>query len=126
MKKITTLLFILLSLPIMAIDSKKEHPFQPPMYTIDFGGANFMYLDPRTNEPPKSIYFVGEEVCFRLEIWATDTRYTFYLDGQEINATHDEKYGYCFRFPMPDHDVKFSYATENTMVYDPHEQNKSE
>ena len=121
MKKLILLSLILLSIPVMAIDSKKDHPFQPPMYTLDFGGANFMYLDPRTNEPPKSIYFVGEEVCFRLEIWATDTRYTFYLDGQEINASYDEKYGYCFHFPMPDHDVTFTYTTENTMVYDPSE-----
>ena len=126
MKKIITLLLILLSLPVMAIDSKKDHPSRPPMYTIDFGGANFMYLDPRTNEPPKSIYFVGEEVCFRLEIWATDTSYKFYLDGKEINASYDEKYGYCFRFAMPDHDVTFSYTMKNTMVYDPSERDNNQ
>ena len=121
MKKLFTLLLIFLSLPLMAIDSKKNHPSQPPMFTVDFDGNNFMYRDPRTNEPPAEIYAYGELVIFRLEIWATDTRYTFFLDDKEINDSYDEKYGYCFKFMMPDHDVKFTYTTQNTMIYDPSE-----
>ena len=122
MKKIITFIFILLSLPIMAINLKNDTIPQQQMYTVDFDGQQFAFIDPRTNEPPTSLYAAGEAVIFRLELVATDTSYRFFLDGEEIQPSYiNEQFGYCFYFAMPAHDVKFTYTTRNTMIYDPSE-----
>ncbi len=65
-------------------------------------------------------YAEGEKVKLCFFIWATDTDYTFYLDGKEINAS-DFNYddGYVITFTMPDHDVTFSYSSVNSMYWNP-------
>ena len=44
-------------------------------------------------------------------------RYTFYLDGEQIEATYlNAQYGFCYHFVMPAHDVKFTWKSRNIMV----------
>ena len=94
-------------------------PPQAQLYRIDFGGFNRAFTDLRTGEPPRDEYEVGEAVLLRFEMQATDERYTFYLDDEELTPSYyNEQYGYCLHFVMPAHDVKISWKSENTMVYE--------
>ncbi len=125
MKKLILLSLILLSIPVMAVKSKDKPAEEKQKYTVYFGAsgdANWGFKDPRTGEPPVSLYAPGELVVFSFEMWATDVSYTFYLDDKEIQATYfNDESGFCYQFIMPDHDVRFTWTMRNTMVYDPHE-----
>ncbi len=63
---------------------------------------------------PKEYYQEGETVRVVLDLIATDTDYSFDVEGAEFSVTY-EKEGYVVTFNMPDHDVKVSYTTKNTM-----------
>ena len=85
-------------------------------YTVDFGGQNKAFKDLRTGEPPTGLYAAGDTVLLSFEMQAEDVRNTFYLDGEEINASYyNEQYGYCYHFVMPAHDVKFTWKSRNLM-----------
>ncbi len=86
------------------------------IYTVDFNGLNWAFKDVITGETPTGLYAVGDTVAFNLEMQATDVRYTFFCDGQKMNASYlNEQYGYCYHFVMPDHDVKITWETKNLM-----------
>ena len=57
------------------------------------------------------------------EIIATDTDYSFLLDGENLNFGWDENKGFVITFTMPDHDVKLECRMRNSMVYDPNARN---
>ena len=82
-------------------------------YKVDLGDSSFCY------EGVKSSYRAGEEVTLYFTLIATDTNYSFYLDGEPINYDYDDRKGFVIRFTMPDHDVKLEYQTVNSMVYVP-------
>lgn len=69
--------------------------------------------------------FLGEEYSFRagkkvtlyFDLIATDTDYSFYMDGEYFDCTYDEKKGFVFEFVMPDHDVVFTMDAKQSMMY---------
>ena len=83
-------------------------------YKVDYCGAKDFYAN------AKDTYKSGEEVELIFELVATDTDYTFYLDGKSENLdVHGTGNGFVIRFTMPDHDVKLSYSEKNSMEYLP-------
>ena len=83
------------------------------MYRVDYDGRQDFY------EGAKDAYAAGEQVTLYCSMIATDTDYTFLLDGETINVDYDESKGFVIRFVMPDHDVKLECNMRNTMVYVP-------
>ena len=83
-------------------------------YKVDYCGAKDFYAN------AKDTYKSGEEVELIFDLVATDTDYTFYLDGKsedlDVQGTGN---GFLIRFTMPDHDVKLSYSEKNSMEYLP-------
>ena len=53
------------------------------------------------------------------DLIATDTDYSFYLDGEPLNVGYDHGKGFEIRFVMPEHDVKLECRSKNTMIYEP-------
>ena len=83
-------------------------------YKVDYCGAKDFYSN------AKNTYKAGEEVELIFDLVATDTDYTFYLDGKSENLdVHGTGNGFVIRFTMPDHDVKLSYKEQNSMEYIP-------
>jgi hypothetical protein len=46
---------------------------------------------------------------------ATDTNYSFTLDGAQLMRNYDPKKGFVLSFTMPDHDVKLHCFSCNSM-----------
>lgn len=63
-------------------------------------------------------YPKGAQVEVVLEIWATDTDYTFYLNGESVKASFDYQRGYLISFPMPGHDVRVTYDARSSMAWE--------
>lgn len=66
-------------------------------------------------------YSEGAKVKIVLEMWATDTDYTFYMNGEpldrsKVDVRFDYEQGYVITFTMPDHDVYVTYEAKNSMV----------
>ena len=83
------------------------------MYQVDYSGKQTFYLGARDAYP------AGAEVKLYFDLIATDTDYTFLLDGERMNVDYDDSHGYVITFTMPEHDVKLECITRNTMVYIP-------
>lgn len=79
-------------------------------YKVDLCGSDFCY------EGVKSSYRAGDEVTLFFTLIATDTDYSFYLDGKAINYDYDDSKGFIISFTMPDYDVKLEYSSVNSMV----------
>ena len=82
-------------------------------YHIDFCGQAGMY------ENAKESYRAGETVKLYFPFIATDTDYSFLLDGEGINYLYEDKYGFVITFQMPDHDVTLEMQSRNSMMYNP-------
>lgn len=67
-------------------------------------------------EKDQEYYEEGEEVVIIMEEMATDTDYTFYINGEYIQPRWENN-GFVLRFPMPAEDVIVSLTSENTMEY---------
>ena len=73
-------------------------------------------------EGAKRSYPEGATVRLWFSMIATDTDYTFYVDGQRVSASgYDDRKGYCIEFVMPAHDVTVTCDSWNSMVYVPEE-----
>ena len=70
-------------------------------------------------ENAKDEYAAGEEVELYYSIIATDTDYSFTLDGGPLNYSYDDDKGFVIRFTMPEHDVTLKCISKNSMVYEP-------
>lgn len=70
-------------------------------------------------ENVKDSYKAGERVKINFPFVATDTDYSFFIDGEALNGSYDEQKGYVFEFTMPDHDVNITFESKNSMVYTP-------
>ena len=83
-------------------------------YKVDYCGAKEFYSN------AKDTYKAGEEVELIFDLVASDTDYTFYLDGKseglDVNGTGNS---FIIRFTMPDHDIKLNYSEKNSMEYQP-------
>ena len=64
----------------------------------------------------KDRYRVGAKVKLYYDLIATDTDYAFYLDGEYIPFTYDEKKGFIIEFIMPEHDVRLTCSQRNSML----------
>ena len=107
--------FLLFFFTLTAMTPKQA--MEKSIYSVDFNGLNRAFKDVRTGEPPTGLYAAGDTVAFTFEMQATDERYTFYLDGEKIEATYlNAQYGFCYHFVMPAHDVKFTWKSRNIMV----------
>lgn len=62
-------------------------------------------------------YREGTTVTVVLEVWATDTDYTFYLNGEPVDYRYDERRGLTVTFVMPGQDVHITYDMKNTMAW---------
>lgn len=81
-------------------------------YKVDYCGKKFAYLD------AKDSYRAGEKVTLYFHMIATDTDYTFTLDGRSIQVGYDNSKGFIIEFIMPDHDVVLRCDSRNTMTID--------
>lgn len=89
-------------------------------YKVDYCGQKGAFQN------AKDSYRAGETVELYFTMIATDTDYNFYLDGASYSPDYDSKGGgmYIIRFTMPDHDVKLSYTSRNSMEINIESQNE--
>ena len=64
----------------------------------------------------KDYYRAGAKVKLYYDLIATDTDYSFYLDGEPIPFTYDEKKGFIIEFIMPEHDVRLTCNQRSSML----------
>lgn len=85
-------------------------------YRVDYCGNKMCYSN------AKDFYKSGTTVELFFDLLATDTDYTFCLDGARdaLDITWQNN-GYVIRFVMPEHDVKLDFSTRNSMEYIPEE-----
>lgn len=108
-------LLLVTAMGMNACHSLKVPP-QAQYYRIDFGGMNRAFTDLRTGQPPVDAFVESDTVLLRFDMQAEDVRNTFYLDGEELNASYyNAQYGYCYHFIMPAHDVKLTWKSRNLM-----------
>lgn len=79
-------------------------------HTVDYRGQKDDYRGARDT------YKTGEKVKLTYYLIATDTDYSFYLDGKQINPDYKEGKGFILQFTMPDHDVQLECRAVNSMV----------
>ena len=79
-------------------------------YKVDYCGRKDSFLG------AKDSYRPGDKVSLFYSIIATDTDYSFYLDGESLNYDYDAEKGFIITFTMPDHDVKLEVDSRNTMM----------
>ena len=79
-------------------------------YKVDYCGKKACYTDARDS------YKAGKTVTLYYEMIATDTDYSFYLDGEYLNFGYDEGKGFVIKFVMPEHDVKLECKSVNSML----------
>ena len=81
-------------------------------YKVDYCGQKFAYQN------AKDEYRAGEKVTLYFDMIATDTNYSFTLDGEQLMRDYDPRKGFILRFTMPDHNVKLQCFSRNTMLID--------
>lgn len=79
------------------------------LYVIDYCGLENIY------ENAKSFYKAGELVVLRYSLIATDTDYSFTLDGESVDYSYKNG-AFEISFNMPDHNVKLELHSVNTMA----------
>lgn len=57
----------------------------------------------------------SEKVELTYDMIATDTDYSFFVDGEPAKTKWDDKRGFVITFTMPDHDIEVYRTSENTM-----------
>lgn len=82
-------------------------------YNVDYCGQKDCYSN------AKDSYRAGQTVTLYYNLIATDTDYSFYLDGKSIKFNYNEKKGYEIMFVMPQHDVTLECRMVNSMMYQP-------
>ena len=79
-------------------------------YNVDYCGSKGCYSN------AKDSYKAGTKVTLYYELIATDTDYSFTLDGEPVDWSYDEKKGFVIEFIMPEHDVVLECNTINSMT----------
>ena len=79
-------------------------------YKVDYNGQKDWY------ENAKDEYRAGEKAVIYFKYIATDTDYSFYLDGADLDRDYDDKKGFILSFTMPEHDVSLRCESRNTML----------
>ena len=81
-------------------------------YRVDYEGRRDLF------DGAKESYRAGETVTVYFGPVATDTSYTFRLDGETLNPAYDEDKGFVIVFTMPEHDVILTFESRNLMIED--------
>lgn len=81
-------------------------------YKVDYNGQKFSFKN------AKDKYRAGEKVTLYYWLIATDTDYSFSVDGAELSLGYDDNKGYVLSFIMPDHDVSVHCFSRNSMLRD--------
>lgn len=79
-------------------------------YYVDYCGAKYCYSN------AKDSYKAGTKVKLYYEFIATDTDYSFTLDGEPVKWSYDDQKGFVIEFTMPEHDVKLECHSKNSML----------
>lgn len=82
-------------------------------YKVDYCGKKMNYKN------AKDKYRAGEKVTLYFSMIATDTNYSFWLDGTELQRDYDSQKGFILSFIMPEHDVVLHCSIKNTMLWEP-------
>ena len=101
----------------------RQNISEEQLFSIDFSGQAYAYLNEPydRNKEPKPVrtqYRAGEQVVLYYPMIATDTDYTFLLDGTQIRPDYERSKGFIISFLMPDHDVTVKCIERNTMLPD--------
>ena len=86
------------------------------VYKVDYCGQKSCYKN------AKDSYKAGTKVELYFDLVATDTDYSFYLDGERINYEYDDRKGFIIKFVMPEHNVKLECESHNSMEYNSYEE----
>lgn len=79
-------------------------------YKVDYNGQkNFL-------KGAKDFYKSGEEVRVCYNLIATDTNYSFFVDGKPFSPDFSPQEGYIIKFTMPEHDVSIAIESKNSMI----------
>ena len=65
--------------------------------------------------PAKDSYRAGEQVTLIYPFIATDTDYSFSVDGADYKLNYTDR-GYELSFVMPDHEVSVNVSWRNSMM----------
>lgn len=78
-------------------------------YKVDYQGRKNCF------EGAKDAYHAGKHVVLYYPFIATDTDYSFFVDGERYNAKYTDN-GYEISFIMPEHDVTVRVESRNSMM----------
>lgn len=101
MKKKALFLATITGLLVMCGCNKKE-------YNVDYDGLKDCYPG------AKDSYAAGTKVKLKYDFIATDTDYSFYIDGERPEVRHKDD-AFIITFIMPDHDIKIVCDSRETM-----------
>ena len=79
-------------------------------YSMDYGGQKSSFRG------AKDVYRAGQKVRLYYDQVGTDTDYTFFLDGENLNCLYSARKGYIIRFEMPPHDATLGCVAHSSMV----------
>ena len=79
-------------------------------YRVDYGGNKASFRG------AKDAYAAGADVTLYFPDIATDTDYSFFLDGEPLNTDYEARKGFVLRFTMPEHDVTLTVQSVNSMT----------
>ena len=78
-------------------------------YKVDYCGREQDFSNAKRSYRP------GERVRLIYGIIATDTDYSFSVDGKPVSPGYSDDKGFIIEFTMPDHDVTITVESRNTM-----------
>ena len=88
-------------------------------YRIDYAGKKYWFCamtkSGKQIAPPEQAR-AGEEVVIYYPMIATDTDYTFLVDGCYFRPDYQRDKGFILRFVMPDHDITIECKERNSML----------
>lgn len=79
-------------------------------YKVDYNGQKDFF------KGAKELYKSGEEVRVCYNMIATDTDYSFFVDGEPFSPDFNGEEGYIIQFTMPEHDVSIEIKSKNSMI----------
>lgn len=108
LRKITSLITMLIIIMCtFALNGCKE---SKPRYNLDYCGQKAGYSN------AEDTYKAGESVILFYEIIATDTDYTFLLNGEPLTYEYNSEKGFEISFIMPDQDSTLECVSTNSFL----------
>ena len=111
-RRMKQLINLLILITTMALTNNSFACKKQKTYSIDYDGRAEFYTTP-DNKPAPTKASAGEQLTILLDMVATDTRYDFYLDDEQLNPNYITDHGYLIQFVMPEHDVKLRCLRQN-------------